>query len=219
MEPNGSRQEFFVWITSLCLWLCHTLPFSIGLHEMLTCASKSKESFLVFSFSQVTFRPSSASWQPSCKCALVYSSACHSCGLIKPFHPKMSGETISSTSSISRTRSKCCNQQNMSSMQLLLCSTLEYHTLLYQEVVPSLMASLMKWCSYTPLLTLSLSWSCLECWVCILLWPSEIHSKSYCFEIEEHFVSFFSMIGYPTTKLSMIVCQLHYSAHILWSKS
>jgi hypothetical protein len=39
MEPNGSQQEFSVWVSSLCLWLCHTLPFSIGLHEMLTCAS------------------------------------------------------------------------------------------------------------------------------------------------------------------------------------
>jgi hypothetical protein len=116
--------------------------------------------------------------------ALVSSSAYYSCGLVKPFHPKISGETNSSTSSISRTRSKCCNPQNMSSMQLLLCSTLEYHTLLYQEVVPSLMTFLMKWCSYTSLLTLSLSWSCLECWLCILLWPSEISSKSYCFEIQ-----------------------------------
>jgi hypothetical protein len=45
MEPNGSGQEFSVWFSSLCPWLCHTLPFSIGLHEMLTCASKSKDSF------------------------------------------------------------------------------------------------------------------------------------------------------------------------------
>jgi hypothetical protein len=45
MEPNGSRQEFFVWLSSLCPWLFHTLPFSISLHEMLTCASTSKDSF------------------------------------------------------------------------------------------------------------------------------------------------------------------------------
>jgi hypothetical protein len=24
MEPNGSRQEFSVWVSPLCLWLCHT---------------------------------------------------------------------------------------------------------------------------------------------------------------------------------------------------
>jgi hypothetical protein len=93
-------------------------------------------------------------------------------------------ETNSRTSSISRTGSKWCNPQNMSSMQLLLCSTFEYHTLLYQEVVRSLMTFLMKWCSYTSLLTLSPSWSCLECWVCILMWPSKILSKLYCFEIQ-----------------------------------
>jgi hypothetical protein len=130
--------------------------------------------------------PSFASWQPSSKCALVHSSACYSCGLVKPFHPKILGETNSSTSSISRTRSKWCNLQNLSSMQLLLCSTLEYHTLLYQEVVQSLMTFLMKWCSYTSLLTLSLSWSCLECWVCILMWLSQILSNSYCFETQGH---------------------------------
>jgi hypothetical protein len=99
--------------------------------------------------------------------ALVFSSAYYSCGLVKPFHSKMLGETNFGTSSISWTRSKWCNSQNISSMQLLLCSTLEYHTLLYQEVVLSLMTFLMKWCSYTSLLTLSPSWSCLECWVCI----------------------------------------------------
>jgi hypothetical protein len=32
--------------------------------------------------------PSSASGQPSSNCALVYSSACYSCGLSKPFNPK-----------------------------------------------------------------------------------------------------------------------------------
>jgi hypothetical protein len=51
MEPNGSRQEFFVWVSSLCPWLCHTLPFSISLHKMLTCASTSKDSFQVCSLS------------------------------------------------------------------------------------------------------------------------------------------------------------------------
>jgi hypothetical protein len=137
MEPNESRQECSLWVPSLCLWLCHTFISALVFIRVLTCESKSKDSFRVFSFS------------PSCKCALVYSSACYSCGLIKSFYPKMSGETNSRTSSVSRTRSKWCNPQNMSSMQLLLCSTLEYHTLLYQEVVPSLMTFLMKWCSYT----------------------------------------------------------------------
>jgi hypothetical protein len=164
MEPNGSRQEFSVWVSSLSSWLCHTLPFSISLHmhPHLRIPSNCVHSL------KLLFDPSSASWHPRWKYALESSSASYSCGLVKPFHPKRSGETNSRTSSISRTRSKCCNPQNISSMQLLLCSTLEYHTPLYQEVVPSLMTFLMKWCSYISLLTLSLSCLCLECWVCEL---------------------------------------------------
>ena len=73
----------------------------------------------------------------------------------------MSGETNSSTLSISRTRSKCCNPQNMMHMYILFCSTLEYHTLLHKEVMPSLVVILLKWCSYTSLVTLSPSCSCL----------------------------------------------------------
>jgi hypothetical protein len=131
----------------------------------------------------------------------------------------MSRETNSSTSSIFRTRSKCCNSQNMSSMQLLLCSTLEYHTLLYQEVVPSIMASLMKWCSYTSLLTLSPSGSCLECWACILLWPSEIHSKSYCFEIPRTFLSFLAWLVNRSLSEVWLCCQVRNSGTHLRSES
>jgi hypothetical protein len=128
--------------------------------------------------------PSSASWQPSCKCTLVYSSACYSCGFVKPFYPKMSGETNSSTSSIFRTRSKYCNPQNMRHMQLLLCSTLEYHTLLYQEVVPSLMTFLMKWCSYTSLSPFLWAVRAWNVGYAKLMWPSQILSTLYCFEIQ-----------------------------------
>jgi hypothetical protein len=66
----------------------------------------------------------------------------------------------------------------------MLCSTLEYHTLLYQEVVQSLMALLDEVMLLHILPTLSPSWSCLECCVRVLMWPSDIHSKSYCFEIQ-----------------------------------
>jgi hypothetical protein len=126
---------------------------------------------------------SSASWNPRRKYALESSSACDSCGLVKPFHSKMLGETNSRTLSISRITLKCCNPQNISSMQLLLCSTLEYHTLLYQEVMPSLMTFLMKWCSSTSLLTFLRAGHAWNVCVRILLWLSEIHSNSYCFGI------------------------------------
>jgi hypothetical protein len=149
----------------------------------------------------------------------MYSSACYSCGFIKPFQPKILGETISSTSFISRTRSKSCNPQNISSMQLLLCSTLEYHTLLYQEVVPSLMTFLMKWCSYTSLLTLSPSWSCLECCACVLMWPSKIFSKSYCFEIPRPFMSFLAWLVNRSLSKVSLCCQVRNSGTHLRSKS
>ena len=38
---------------------------------------------------------------------------------VNTFHFRMSGETNSSTSSISRTRSKCCNSRKLKSMRLL----------------------------------------------------------------------------------------------------
>jgi hypothetical protein len=141
----------------------------------------------------------------------MFSSAYYSCDLNKPFHPKKSRETNLGTSTISKTKSKWCNPQNMSSMQLLLCSNLEYHTLLYQEVVPSLMTSLMKWCSYTSLLTLSPSWSCLECRVCVLMWPSESLSNSYCFSSQGHFLSFLGWLVNRSLSKVWLCCQVHNS--------
>jgi hypothetical protein len=43
--------------------------------------------------------------------------------------------------------------------------------------------SWVKWCSYISVLTLYPSFQACECWVCVLMWLSEILSSFYCFEI------------------------------------
>ena len=74
---------------------------------------------------------------------------------------------------MSRTRSKFCDSRSKSLFSLFR-STLECHTLLYQEVVPSLMTYLMKWCSYLSLSIYLRAVRARECWGCISLWWSNI---------------------------------------------
>jgi hypothetical protein len=70
------------------------------------------------------------------------------------------------------------------------------------------MTLLMKWCSYTSLLTLSLSWSCLECCVCVFMWPSKIFRKSYCFEIPRTFMSFLAWLVNRSPSKVWLCCQV-----------
>ena len=99
-----------VYVSSL--WACSTLYMACKFLSM-SCYSwvlfslqnrsyrRPLSGFLLIVFlSLVVFWPWSASWQPSCKCALVSSDAVCSCGQSRHFTSGCQGETNSSTSSI-----------------------------------------------------------------------------------------------------------------------
>jgi hypothetical protein len=57
--------------------------------------------------------------------------------------------------------------------------------------------------------TLSPSWSCLECCVRVLMWPSKIFSNSYCFEIPRTFLSFLVWLVNRSLSKVSLCCQVH----------
>jgi hypothetical protein len=160
------------------------LPYQHWFSEVITYASTSQD-FLLRMFLLLSCFPT--------RCLPVGSQDVNVCWYL-PVHDAlvvrqdiplsgMSGETNSSTSSISKTKSKCCTLQNMTYMSLMFCSTLKYHPLVYSRVVLSLM-TLLDEVMLLHIRTHPLSeFRTCECWVCVSMWLSEILSNFHCFRI------------------------------------